>query len=234
MYNLLKQIRVAFIGSPDTGKSTIIKNIIESLTGKILSPDTLMNEVHYSDGRDPDGNPDTRTIKCAKIMFKYGEYEYCFYDAPGHIEYIEQIKQAVSSADIIVMLTNAKTPEISKEYFSNLCNKGILNKIKHYFEYSSHSGINDISQFKYDVEKPGFKEFAKSFINLIYKLVHNKAVQTHDIEAEAIDLIKSIVKKDNKNIMFFSAGKDSCVGLKLLELANCLQYTSVYMPFSRI
>ena len=47
-FELLKQLRVAFIGIPDTEKSTLISSLIKYLHGKSISPDTLMNEVHYT------------------------------------------------------------------------------------------------------------------------------------------------------------------------------------------
>lgn len=225
---LLKQIRIAFIGSPDTGKSTIIKHIIESLTGRILSPDTLMSEVHYSDGTDPDGNPDTRTIKCAKIMFKYKDFEYCFYDAPGHLEYIDQIRQAVTSADLVVRLYNSNNLDVSYKYFSELSNLKVADISKPCIILYSHSGTNDYNSGHYDVAEPGFKDFAVSFMDNLSR--YN--FEGHDIEAEAIKYIKDIVKPGKVNAMFFSAGKDSCVGLKLLELAGRLKYTSVFMPYS--
>ena len=57
---LLEQVRVAFIGIPDAGKSTLISSLVKHLHNKVVTPDTLMNEVRYTDGKDIYGNDDTR------------------------------------------------------------------------------------------------------------------------------------------------------------------------------
>lgn len=105
---------------PDAGKSTFIKNLVRVITGKELSPDTLMKEVHWSDGRDPSGNPDTRTIKCAKIFMQYRGLEFCFYDCPGHLEYDDQIKQGLSAAHYVVGIVDKSRENDSWEYIDNI------------------------------------------------------------------------------------------------------------------
>lgn len=53
---LLKQLRIVFVGIPDAGKSTLISNIIE---------------LEYSNGNNIYGNADTRTIKVIKILMLF-------------------------------------------------------------------------------------------------------------------------------------------------------------------
>lgn len=65
---LSKQVRIAVVGPPDSGKSTFISKAIKVLTGRTVNPDALMKEVHYSDDKDIYGNNDTRTIKCANYV----------------------------------------------------------------------------------------------------------------------------------------------------------------------
>lgn len=223
---LLKQYRVAVVGSPDAGKSTFIRNLVKHVAGRELSPDTLMKEVHWSDGRDPMGNPDTRTIKCAKIMFEYEGHEYCMYDCPGHLEYIDQIKQGISSADYILYIRNEMDPLASDEYIEKI--KPMLEG-KNYSTLYSHATQN--GGWEYNVELPG----AETFFKILMPWLRNECAISgdgHDIEIEAIELIKENIKADNKNIMFFSGGKDSVAGLKLYELAGLINCIDVYFPDS--
>ena len=225
---LLKQYRIAVVGSPDAGKSTFIKNLVKYIAGRELSPDTLMREVHWSDGRDPMGNPDTRTIKCAKIMFEYEGNEFCMYDCPGHLEYIDQIKQGINAADVVLFIRNQMDPQASDEYFDKI--EGMI-ACTDYVMMHSHGKINSFSGFEYNVELPGTGEFFKLFMPWLRNQcnIHGEG---HNIEEEAIELIKEVIKSENKNIMFFSGGKDSVAGLKLYELAGKINDITVYFPQS--
>ena len=221
---MLKQIRVAVIGMPDSGKSTFIKNILENVIGKTISIDTLMKEVHWSDGRDPYGNPDTRTIKCAKIFFKYGDYEYCFYDCPGHIEYDNQIIQGLNDAHFIIKIIDNKRLDNSHLYFSHSLFDDIQ---KPYLNIFSHSTKNEFPY--YDVENDNFSSIAQYILNIIYEACHTHAI---DIEEEAKTLIKKHINPLKNNAMFFSGGKDSLVGIDLLKKCDLLKYVKVYFPSS--
>lgn len=210
---LLKQFRIAVVGHPDSGKSTLIKHLVKALTGRELEPDTLMREVHYSDGSDPDGNPDTRTIKCAKIMFKYGDYEWCFYDAPGHLEYEEQIRQGIEAADVVLTVVNTRNFEPCIDYL-----EGIMPMLSGKPGWAVYSHSDKLTYPAYDVQQEGeFYKFAKELMeNLL--TAGKLSGGPHDIELEAIELVKQNVT--DKTVMFFSCGKDSAAGLKLMELAG--------------
>ena len=114
---LSKQVRIAVVGPPDSGKSTFISKAVKILTGRTVNPDALMKEVHYSDGKDIYGNDDTRTIKCAKIFCNYFGLEICFYDCPGHKEYIDQIKQGINAASFVIFISDYNRKEESERYF---------------------------------------------------------------------------------------------------------------------
>lgn len=220
--NLLNQIRIAVIGMPDAGKSTFIGTMLETAIGKHLSPDTLMSEVHWSDGKDPYGNPDTRTIKCAKILFKYKDVEFCFYDCPGHIEYSEQIGQGIRGSHCIIKLIDIKRETESTEYY-----KAVDTLDKPTITLYSHSDKNEYPY--YDAMLPGFKELVESVLD---KLVEDYSPQAVDVEAEALRIIKETINPDANNAMFFSGGKDSLVGLDLLSRCGLLNNIKVYFPYS--
>lgn len=223
---LLKQFRVAVVGHPDSGKSTLIKHLVKTLTGRELEPDTLMREVHYSDGRDPDGNPDTRTIKCAKIMFKHGEHEWCFYDAPGHLEYKGQIEQGISAADVVIALINHKNLTRSMEYMGHITP---LLGDKPTWTLYSHSE-QPLSFPCYDVMcEDEFRTFAHDLMDELLTCAKYGG-GPHDVEEEAINLIRENVT--DKTVMFFSCGKDSAAGLKLVELAGLKDKVDVWFPKS--
>lgn len=226
---LLKQYRVAVLGEPDAGKSTLVKSLVESLTGRVLSTDTLMKEVHWSDGRDPDGNPDTRTIKCAKVMFKYGDYEWCFYDAPGHLEYSDQIGQAVHDADFILFLIHDSYPKRGSEYM-----KGVLSEQAERCILYTHSGKTkmELNCGFYDVKSPDFHAFAVDLMDYILKELTKRGSEPHDIESEALELIRENVDPNKRNVMFFSAGKDSALGLSLVEKAGLKDAVEYWFPNS--
>lgn len=165
----LKQIRVVFIGEPDAGKSTLIKHFVEVIAKKEISPDTLMHEVHYSDGTDPDGNPDTRTMRCAKILVTVGCTEWCLYDAPGHLEYRDQIYQGVSAAHVVVHVhrDNGGTHE---EYIDKLCQ--VEPEVRHLVRRKpllnvwSHSRNKDYYYYDTD-DKNRFQSFCYQLIGFV-------------------------------------------------------------------
>ena len=218
----LKQIRVAVVGMPDAGKSTFIKAVLEHVIGKHLQPDTLMREVHWSDGRDPYGNPDTRTIKCAKILFKYKGVEICMYDCPGHLEYEEQIIQGIFGAHCILKIIDDKREHESISYF-----KQLRPLDKPTYTLYSHSEHNTYPY--YDVDKENFKDVAIQLLDMIVANYFNVAV---DIEEEALTIIRNTITPSTNNIMFFSGGKDSVVGLDLLKRADVLGNVKVFYPQS--
>lgn len=125
-----RQFRIAVIGAPDVGKSRLVSELASACTGRKVEPDTLMDEVHYSDGQDPYGNPDTRTIKCARIFVEgpwinnrlSKDVSVVLYDCPGHLEYISQIREAVHTADMVIYCTTQapKQDKISTDYITNL------------------------------------------------------------------------------------------------------------------
>ena len=119
----------AVCGIPDAGKSTLISSLVKYLHNKVVTPDTLMNEVHYTDGKDIYGNDDTRTIRAAKILCSYKDYELMLIDCPGHIEYMEQIQQGLDLASIIVCLLDCNRIDESRDYCHDILkNVNIENK----------------------------------------------------------------------------------------------------------
>lgn len=220
--NLLRQIRIAVIGMPDSGKSTFIGTMLETVIGKRLSPDTLMDEVHWSDGKDPYGNPDTRTIKCAKILFLYKGLEFCFYDCPGHLEYAEQIGQGIKGAHCIIKLVDSKRKSESTDYFRVIDMYG-----KPTITLFSHSDRNEYPE--YDAAMDGFSEIAASVLD---RLVLDYSSQAVDVETEALSIIKDTVSLSASNAMLFSGGKDSLVGLDLFSRAGVLKNIKVLFPHS--
>lgn len=221
---LLKQLRIAVIGIPDSGKSTFIKNAVKVITGKCISPDTLMNEVHYSDGKDIYGNNDTRTIKCAKIFFKYKDYEICMYDCPGHLEYNEQIKQGIQNAAIVIKLIDYKRQKESINYFNN-----DIFYIENKPNITLYSHSPDLKLNHYDTDN--INHFEKVIINVLNE-IDSMSLDKIDVEKEAIEYINNILPKFKNIGMFFSGGKDSLVGLKLLQLSNNLENVNIYFPNS--
>lgn len=207
---------------PDAGKSTFIGTMLSTAIGKHLSPDTLMDEVHWSDGRDPYGNPDTRTIKCAKILFKYKDVEFCFYDCPGHIEYSEQIGQGIRGSHCIIKLIDNKRVSESESYYQAV---DTLNKPT--ITLYSHSDKNEYPY--YDAKLQGFKALVESILDRLVQDYQSDAV---DIEAEALRIIKETIQPTANNAMLFSGGKDSLVGLDMLARTGMLEHVKVYFPYS--
>ena len=202
---LLKQVRVAFIGIPDVGKSTLIKSIIKYLYNKELSVDTLMNEVHYSDNKDIYDNDDTRTIKAAKILCPFKDYELMLIDCPGHLEYSEQIQQGLNLASIIVCLQDENRLQESKMYINNILDS-ICIKDKYILYLNTHSKINSSYSFEANLKNNDIP--IKYLLDNIDKCNYYKI----DIEQEAKQIIQSIFANFNKKTLMFSGGKDSIVG----------------------
>lgn len=217
----LLQKRVAVVGHPDIGKSRFIKEAVEAITGKEISPDTLMHEVHWSNGKDPYGNPDTRTIKCAKIMFQYKGHEFCFYDCPGHLEYIDQIKQGTKAAHSIIYLYDSE----HSGYLESIgINKDRIDLITLY----PRSEEKLINHYNFDNHEGRTRFY--NIINDILESIINKKYNDNwvDLEEEAISNIKSL--NGNNNIILYSGGKDSVVGKHILDRAG-IKY-DLYFPCS--
>lgn len=229
---MLKQYRVAVVGCPDSGKSTFIASLVKAVTGRDLKPDTLMREVHWSDGRDPMGNPDTRTIKCAKIMFKYGNLEYCMYDCPGHLEYMGQIHMGVAAADVVVAVTDCMNADGSKAYFNNDSICEMLSTGKRNIDIKSHAGVNDPDAMAYDTSVEGWEEVMLRIMGSIEEVCIS-AGKPHDVLEEAVELTKDCLEDGiAHSVLLYSGGKDSVAGLYILQRAGLLSGVDVMFPSS--
>lgn len=209
--DLLKQLRVVFIGIPDAGKSTLISYIIKYLYNKNLSPDTLMNELEYSTSKDIYGNNDTRTIKAAKIIMPYKDYEIMLIDAPGHLEYKDQIINAINMSSIIIRINDINRKEETDKYF----NDNILPFINNQYiiNINTHTLFNDKNNFATNLDNSYLA--IDNLINQIdkYKKTHTNILV--DIEKEAKKIINNI--DFTNSVLMFSGGKDSIVGYDLLK-----------------
>lgn len=229
---MLKQYRVAVVGCPDSGKSTFIASLVKAVTGRDLKPDTLMKEVHWSDGRDPMGNPDTRTIKCAKIMFKYGNLEYCMYDCPGHLEYMGQIHMGVAAADVVVAVTDGMNADGSKAYFNNDFICEMLSTGKWNIDIKSHAGVNDPNTMAYDTSVEGWEEVMLHIMDSIAEVCISTC-EPHDVLKEAVCLTRACLDEGGAHgVMLYSGGKDSVAGLYILLKAGLLRDVDVMFPSS--
>lgn len=179
-----------------------------------------MKEVHWSDGRDPSGNPDTRTIKCAKIFFQYGGLEYCLYDCPGHLEYGDQISQGLEASHYVVGVIDETRREESIKYIENLRECDCL-----VHSHSTKNGYNHYNDFG-----DRFKGICERIIKEIVFMVEQGNIVPVDVEEEAKELIRTNITDGKNNAMFFSGGKDSLVGLSLLK--SCGKSVRVLFPYS--
>lgn len=212
---LLKQLRIVFVGIPDAGKSTLISNIIKFLYNKIISPDTLMNELEYSNGKDIYGNADTRTIKAAKILMPYKNYEFMLIDAPGHIEYKDQITNAIRMSSIVVFVCDKLREEESYKYF-DLHIKPEITKDHIVIKIFSHSEYNDFENFNPNIA--GYHKginFLLSNIEYSINTLGKKCLI--DVEKEANEIIESTLTSFKKCALMFSGGKDSIVGNHIIS-----------------
>lgn len=220
---IIKQHRIAIIGMPDSGKSRFIQEYVKHYCGRDLSPDTLMNEVHYSDGKDPYGNPDTRTIKAAKVIINKKDWgSLCLMDCPGHLEYIDQIRQCVKMAHQIICIVDTKRLKDSLDYIFNLlylCGNPTVPTTHVFARSDKDNGYN------FDTEQ-GHKNFIKIIEGISYK--HAWV----DLEEEALERLKSLTV-DKKDIFLYSGGKDSVVGLHLLSrICNNSNMPTIIVPTS--
>jgi 3'-phosphoadenosine 5'-phosphosulfate sulfotransferase (PAPS reductase)/FAD synthetase len=210
---LLEQVRVSFIGIPDAGKSTLISSLIKHLYNKVISTDTLMNEVHYSNGKDIYGNDDTRTIRAAKILCPYKDYELMLIDCPGHIEYMEQIKQGLDLSTIIVCLLDCNRIQESKEYIDNILKEIDITE-KHILHIYTHAEKNDEYGFESNIE-----EVYRPLNSLLDKIDLFSDIRVN-VEEEAKQIAKSVLPLFDKKTLMFSGGKDSIVGYDICMNTN--------------
>lgn len=229
----LKQHRIAFVGLPDSGKSRFIQEFVKLYCGRDLSPDTLMDEVHYSDGTDPYGNPDTRTIKAAKVIInKPDGGSLCLMDAPGHFEYIDQIRQCTREAHIIIGLIDCQRVEEAYQYMNKL--RFLCDIPQKKIQYLNCRG--DAKNFGYNFDTDfGIKLF-KSYAKAIWSgdwgcdIFGEFTSKTTDLEEEAIERLRSL-NIGKKDIFLYSGGKDSIVGLDLLR-RSCEKMPLIVVPTS--
>lgn len=216
---IIKQHRIAVIGMPDSGKSRFIQEYVKHYCGRDLSPDTLMNEVHYSDGKDPYGNPDTRTIKAAKVIINKKDWgSLCLMDCPGHLEYIDQIRQCIKMAHQIICVVDTQRLSESLEYLFKLlylCGNPTVPTTHVFARSDKDNGYN------FDTEQ-GYRNFIKIIEGISYE--HAWV----DLEEEALARLSSL-SIGNKDIFLYSGGKDSVVGLHLLSrvCGNNMPYIGV-------
>lgn len=236
----LKQHRIAFVGLPDSGKSRFIQEFVKLYCGRDLSPDTLMDEIHYSDGKDPYGNPDTRTIKAAKVIInKTDGGSLCLMDAPGHLEYIDQIRQCTREAHIIIGLIDCQRVEEAAQYVERLrflCDipsdkiqyihcRG--DKVKYGYNFDTEDGINHFKRIANRIWNCDWHP-SWSCDRLHPFEIHAK--ETTDLEEEAIERLRSL-NIGKKDIFLYSGGKDSIVGLDLIR-RSCEKMPLIVVPTS--
>lgn len=203
---MLTQHRIAIIGLPDSGKSRFIQEYVKYYCGRDLSPDTLMEEVHYSDGKDPYGNPDTRTIKAAKVIVNKKDWgSVCLMDCPGHLEYIDQIRQCIREAHNIIAIIDTQRRKESEEYLERL--KYLIGNITQPIT-TVYARDNSGHGYNFDTEK-GYNNFIKIIENINYTDKYTF------LEMEASKRISEL-PINNKDIFLYSGGKDSVVGLHIL------------------
>lgn len=241
-----RQFRVAVIGSPDVGKSRLVSELATLCTGRTVEPDTLMDEVHYSDGKDPYGNPDTRTIKCARIFLEgpwldrevlSPNISVVLYDCPGHIEYISQIRDAIHQADIIIACSTTEPIQAvaSKQYIDRLydlipelaCKEAQGCVLRVITRSDSPSHIEGTYRLNFDSEA-GYAELAElrkhlaREIDVLYEegfgtnLVRESQERLIGVIQPYLHTTGTIITKHHM-VMMFSGGKDSIVGACLLK-----------------
>lgn len=115
MFNQLKQLRIAFIGISDTGKSALISSLVSYLQEKIYSSvNTQMNKINHSSKKDIYENNEAKTL--SRVSCSYGDYELMFIECPSYFECLDQIKDEVEMASIIIMLIDYNRQEESRDY----------------------------------------------------------------------------------------------------------------------
>ena len=225
----LRQHRIAFVGLPDSGKSRFIQEFVKLYCGRDLSPDTLMDEVHYSDGNDPYGNPDTRTIKAAKVIINKPEGgSLCLMDAPGHLEYIDQIRQCTREAHLIIGLVDVKRKEEALAYLNRLKHLCDIPKYKLQVIYCRANDEQLGYNFDTAIGIRTFRMFAEKLWSCNHGFITNPSHT--NIEEEAIERLRSL-HIGKKDIFLYSGGKDSIVGLDLLR-RSCEKMPLIVVPTS--
>lgn len=213
----MRQVSIAIVGPPDIGKSRFIQEYIREQTGRTIPTDALMKEVHWSDGKDPWGNPDTRTIKCAKIFHYQVTTDIVMYDCPGHIEYRDQILQGLKRAQMVIYLVHPD-PIIDAAYQAEL--SPILKEagIRDTDVLTLHPRTTDHwLGYNFD-DMDGIMRFS-----IVARYISAMAVRTclpaKDVEKDAIGWLNGGEggPKAVPSVAFMSGGKDSLVMLHLLK-----------------
>lgn len=115
-------VNIVFIGHVDAGKSTICGNIL-LMTGKVDSKDLRKFQMEAKEkNRDSwylayimDINEEERskgkTVEVGKAHFETVSKRFTILDAPGHKNYVPNMIQGASQADIAAMVISAKKGE---------------------------------------------------------------------------------------------------------------------------
>jgi len=120
-------IRVATIGSVDDGKSTLIGRLLYE-TGS-LTMDTIaaikqaslncesqeMDFSFFSDGLISEREQHI-TIDVAYLYFQSKKFKYILADTPGHLEYPQNMITGASTADMVILLTDASRKLTEQSY----------------------------------------------------------------------------------------------------------------------
>lgn len=231
----MRQVSIAVVGAPDIGKSRFIQEFVESQTGRSIPTDALMKEVHWSDGKDPYGNPDTRTIKCAKIFLRERDTDIVMYDCPGHREYRDQIKQGLEHASFVVYLQHPdpQTDIRYRRFLLKLMPPDVTWPLeRRTFVLHPRSEVKDgtpMTHYNFDTDegKQHFYAIATMLTTMAAALmqVRNPEQEMRAVlrRAGGITAIPEgtvdVRPINQKSVAFFSGGKDSVVMLHLLRMS---------------
>lgn len=205
---LLEQVRVAFIGMSNSGKSTLISALIKHICENIINPEYLMNEDNVLKNE--------KIFRAAKLICPYKDYELMLIDCPGNIEYIEQIKQGLDLSSIIVCLIDANNVKESKEYCKKILSNIPVHTKRIIYIYT-HAVQNCDLEFESKLSNIDIPLQA-----LLNKIDDNSQVRVN-IEEEAKQLASTILPYFDKKRLLFSGGKDSIVGYDI-----CMKIDDTY------
>lgn len=149
---------IAVCGLMDSGKSTLIKSLLQKNTGRQVEPDALC--IEQATGR---------TITGTRIACPIDDQtDLVFCDCPGHMEYLPEIVSGLCASSGYILIMDEGRQEQSAAYRQKLEHIASAIGVENIAVVHSHSTGEGADGIYYDTERPSFNHAMDQLLQTIH------------------------------------------------------------------